>query len=82
MKDELVAEGLLTSGLGRGGSILLPGAVEAEIEEAAPLAVRAKATRSNGNGGDLGFEAELFRAAGQAARRTWSRRTTSMSRSA
>lgn len=62
MKDELVTEGAVVPGRGRGGSVSLPGAAEAE--NAAPAA-RAKPARANGNGkgGDLGFEAELFKAA-------------------
>jgi type I restriction enzyme M protein len=63
VKDELVAEGVVTPGRGRGGSVSLGGAVEAEAKEPAPVAARAKPARANGNGSDLGFEAELFKAA-------------------
>lgn len=65
VKDELVAEGVVTPGRGRGGSVSLGGSVEAEAEEPAPVAARAKPARANGNGngGNLGFEAELFKAA-------------------
>jgi type I restriction enzyme M protein len=63
VKDELVAEGIVTPGRGRGGSVSLGGAVEAEADEPAPVAARAKPARANGNGGNLGFEADLFRAA-------------------
>jgi type I restriction enzyme M protein len=65
VKNELVTEGVVTPGRGRGGSVSLGGAVEAEAEEPAPVAARAKPARANGNsnGGDLGFEAELFKAA-------------------
>jgi type I restriction enzyme M protein len=63
VKDELVAEGVVTPGRGRGGSLSLGGAVEAETEEAPPVAARAKPARGNGNGGNLGFEADLFKAA-------------------
>ncbi len=65
VKDELVAEGVLTPGRGRGGSVSLGGAAEVEAEEPAPVAVREKPARANGNGagGNLGFEAELFKAA-------------------
>jgi type I restriction enzyme M protein len=65
VKDDLVAEGAVTPGRGRGGSVAIAGAADAEVEEAAPAAVRAKPARANGNGkgGDLGFEAELFKAA-------------------
>ena len=63
VKDELVAEGVVTPGRGRGGSVSLVGAVEAGPEEPVPVAVRAKPARANGNGGNLGFEADLFKAA-------------------
>lgn len=63
VKDELVAEGIVTPGRGRGGSVSLGGSVEAEAEEPAPVATRAKPARANGNGGNLGFEADLFKAA-------------------
>ena len=63
VKDELVAEGVVTPGRGRGGSVSLGGSVEAEAEEPAPVAARAKPARANGNGGNLGFEADLFKAA-------------------
>jgi type I restriction enzyme M protein len=65
VKDELIGEGAITLGRGRGGSVSLGGAAEAEIEEPAPVTARARTARANGNGkgGDLGFEAELFKAA-------------------
>lgn len=67
VKDALVAEGLVTPGRGRGGSVSLGGAAEAEAEETAPVITRVKPVRTNGNGsgngGNLGFEAELFKAA-------------------
>lgn len=63
VKDELVAEGVVTPGRGRGGSVSLGGLVEAEADEPAPVAARAKPARANGNGGNLGFEADLFKAA-------------------
>jgi type I restriction enzyme M protein len=63
VKDDLVNEGMVFPGRGRGGSVSLSGAVEAEVEEAAPVAARAKPARANSNGGNLGFEAELFKAA-------------------
>ena len=63
VKDELVAEGVVTPGRGRGGSVSLGGAVQAEVAEAVPVATRAKPARANGNGGNLGFEADLFKAA-------------------
>ncbi|WP_420101232.1 type I restriction-modification system subunit M [Bosea sp. (in: a-proteobacteria)] len=61
VKDELVAEGVVTLGRGRGGSVSLGGVVKAQAKEAAPVSLRAKPARANGN--DLGFEAELFKAA-------------------
>ncbi|RYF30579.1 MAG: SAM-dependent DNA methyltransferase [Comamonadaceae bacterium] len=63
MKDKLVAEGNVTPGRGRGGSVSLAQALEAPNKNAAPSAPRTKPARANGNGGDLGFEAELFKAA-------------------
>lgn len=63
VKDELVAEGVVTPGRGRGGSVSLGGAEDAEAEEPAPVAARAKPARANGNGGNLGFEADLFKTA-------------------
>lgn len=65
VKDELVAEGTVTPGRGRGGSVSIGNAVDAEVEEVAPVAARAKPARANGNGNgaNLGFEAELFKAA-------------------
>ena len=68
VKNELVAEGIVTPGRGRGGSVSLANSEEsrseeAEAEEAAPVAAKAKPARANGKGGDLGFEADLFKAA-------------------
>lgn len=63
VKDKLIAEGIITLGRGRGGSVALAGAVEAPAEDAPRLDVRTKNARANWNGGDLGFEAELFKAA-------------------
>jgi type I restriction enzyme M protein len=63
VKDELVAEGVVTLGRGRGGSVSLADSAEAETEEPAPVAARAKPARANSNGGNLGFEADLFKAA-------------------
>ena len=63
VKDELVSEGVVTTGRGRDGSVSLSGAAEVDAEELAPVATRAKPARANGNGGDLGFEADLFKAA-------------------
>lgn len=63
VKEELVAEGVVMPGRGRGGSVSLGGAVEVDAAELAPVALRAKPARANGNGGNLGFEADLFKAA-------------------
>lgn len=63
VKNELVAEGVVSLGRGRGGAVSLVGPVEIEAEETAHAVARAKPVRTNSNGGDLGFEAELFKAA-------------------
>jgi type I restriction enzyme M protein len=66
VKDELVAEGVAIPGRGRGGSILLANSGEAKTtQDEPPVPVRVKPARANGNGnsGNLGFEAELFKAA-------------------
>ena len=71
VKDELVAQRLLVPGRGRGGSVTLGGrhdaplAAEVDTSEtpAAPPPAKAARTNGNGKGGDLGFEAELFKAA-------------------
>ena len=64
VRDALVAEGIVTTGRGRGGSVSLRDVTVAATEPA-PTASRARKPRANGNGkgGDLGFEAELFKAA-------------------
>jgi type I restriction enzyme M protein len=63
VKADLIAEGMIATGRGRGGSVSLRGAAPAV--EAPPAPARAKPARASGNGkgGDLGFEAELFKAA-------------------
>jgi hypothetical protein len=68
VKDDLVAEGVVTLGRGRGGSVSLAATGEIVVEAAPPVAAPAKtapakAPRANGVGGNLGFEAELFKAA-------------------
>lgn len=64
VKDELVTEGVAIPGRGRGGSISLADSGDAKtVQEEPPIPVRAKPVRANGNGGNLGFEAELFKAA-------------------
>lgn len=70
VKDELVAEGAILPGRGRGGSVALAQAAKIEPKKAEPKQTPApppatKPARPNGNrnGGDLGFEADLFKAA-------------------
>jgi type I restriction enzyme M protein len=79
IKSELLADGTLLPGRGRGGSVTLAAArahlvatFSAMLSKAetmdpetqpAPAAARAKPVRANGNGGNLGFEADLFKAA-------------------
>ena len=62
VKDELVATGIVTPRRQRGGSVSIDSTVDAET---APVASRTKSARasSNGNGANLGFEAELFKTA-------------------
>src|SRR5271156_4377374 len=63
VRDALVEEGAIMPGRGRGGSVSL--AVETVKEPKAPAIAppRAKTAKQNGNGANLGFEAELFKAA-------------------
>jgi type I restriction enzyme M protein len=66
VSDELVTAGVVTSGRGRGGSVSFAGVGETKAaQDDAPVPARAKPANGNGNGkgGDLGFEAELFKAA-------------------
>ncbi len=65
VKDALIAQGRLVPGRGRGGSVSLADAAQAQAAKAAPAPARARPARAKGNGkgGDLGFEAELFKAA-------------------
>src|SRR3984893_15741649 len=65
VKVDLLAEGIVTPGRGRGGSVSLCNVAEADAAKAVPVAARVKPARGNGNsnGGNLGFEAELFKAA-------------------
>ena len=76
VKDDLLADGVIVLGRGRGGSVALA-AGDDETEDAGqdaeamampaatPVQVAAptKPVRANGNGGNLGFEAELFKTA-------------------
>jgi type I restriction enzyme M protein len=61
VKAALIADGRITPGRGRGGSVSLAGAAVAPA--AAPSPTRPARANGNGKGGDLGFEAELFKAA-------------------
>lgn len=76
VKDDLLAEGTIVLGRGRGGSVAIAAGddetddadqdAEARAMPAATpvqAAAPAKPVRTNGNGGNLGFEAELFKAA-------------------
>jgi type I restriction enzyme M protein len=66
VKDELVAEGAAIPGRGRGGSISLADSGEAKTmweKPAVPIGAKPAQVNGNGNGGNLGFEAELFKAA-------------------
>ena len=68
VKGELIDDGVVIPGGGRGGSVSLAGAEKAEAVQAkppAPVRTSAPPARANGagKGGDLGFEAELFKAA-------------------
>ena len=69
-KEDLVAEGALTPGRGRGGSVALADVAPAPVEEPAPVAPSPKqaspkpaSPNGNGNGGALGIEADLFKTA-------------------
>jgi len=66
VKEELVAEGVVTTGRGRGGSVSIATIrqVEAVSDEPVVLApVKRSRANGSGKGGDLGFEAELFKTA-------------------
>jgi len=64
IRDALVEDGSIIPGRGRGGSVSLvkktPKKVS-KVSNSAPPA--AKVVKKNGNGGNLGFEADLFKAA-------------------
>lgn len=62
-KEKLLSEGVITLGRGRGGSVSIAEAGLPLPVETAPELIRTKPLRTNGNGGQLGFEAELFKAA-------------------
>lgn len=67
VKDDLVAAGVITFGRGRGGSVQLTSETDASAPEKVKPAARAPKEKTmkpaNNTGGDLGFEADLFKAA-------------------
>jgi type I restriction enzyme M protein len=67
IKDALVKSGAILTGRGRGGSVLLASGGTGEVQErpvSAPKPAKAKVAKASSNtGGDLGFEADLFKAA-------------------
>lgn len=67
VKDDLVAAGVIAPGRGRGGSVQLTSGTDASAPEKVKLAPRAPKEKTmkpaNNTGGDLGFEADLFKAA-------------------
>lgn len=67
VKNALIEAGAILTGRGRGGSVLLASGGNAAVQQrpvSAPKPPKAKAAKANGNtGGDLGFEADLFKAA-------------------
>jgi type I restriction enzyme M protein len=67
IKDALVKSGAILTGRGRGGSVSLASGGTGEVRErpaSAPKPAKAKVAKASSNtGGDLGFEADLFKAA-------------------
>lgn len=67
VKDDLVAAGVIAPGRGRGGSVQLTSGTDASAPEKVKQAARAPKEKpmkpANNTGGDLGFEADLFKAA-------------------
>jgi len=67
VKDDLVAAGVIAPGRGRGGSVQLTSGTDASAPEKVKPAARVPKEKtmkpSNNTGGDLGFEADLFKAA-------------------
>lgn len=63
VKDELIADGVVQPKRGRGGSVALVGAAVVPAEDSPAIVAPVKPARSSGYSGDLGFEAELFKAA-------------------
>jgi type I restriction enzyme M protein len=66
VKEELIGDGLVTPGRGRGGSVAIAAAAEsAPAAPAKPVQADrpARAERPNGTGANVGYEAELWRMA-------------------
>ena len=67
VKEDLVAAGLVAPGRGRGGSVQLTSGTDESAPEKVKPAARAPKEKTmkpaNNTGGDLGFEADLFKAA-------------------
>lgn len=63
VKDALIAEGAVMPGRGRGGSVQLAEAKKAAKPAAEPKPKKTKAAKSTKANADLGFEADLFKAA-------------------
>lgn len=67
VKDDLVVAGVIAPGRGRGGSVQLTSGTDASAPEKVKPAARAPKEKTmkpaNNTGGDLGFEADLFKAA-------------------
>ncbi|CCA91250.1 class I SAM-dependent DNA methyltransferase [Novosphingobium sp. PP1Y] len=67
VKDALIESGAILSGRGRGGSVSLAVGDSSEVQArpaSVPKPQKAKAAKASSNsGGDLGFEADLFKAA-------------------
>lgn len=67
VKDSLVESGVILTGRGRGGSVLLASGGAGEVQDRPTSATKppkAKVSKaSSSTGGDLGFEADLFKAA-------------------
>lgn len=67
VKDALIESGVILTGRGRGGSVLLAAGIGGDVQERPAPAQKprkAKVAKERSNaGGDLGFEADLFKAA-------------------
>ena len=66
VKEELIDDGIVTPGRGRGGSVAIAAAAESPpVAPAKPAQTDrpARAERPNGNGANVGYEAELWRMA-------------------